>query len=54
MRAEEKQDASFTDQRTLYTAYFVFLFAGSVPNGLVQANPLSLAITYFRDDQAFL
>lgn len=40
-------------KRTLYTAHFVFLFRDSVPNDLVQANPLGLAITYFREDPAF-
>jgi type IV secretion system protein VirB5 len=40
-------------KRTLYTAHFVFLFRDSVPNDLIQANPLGLAITYFREDQAF-
>jgi type IV secretory pathway component VirB8 len=40
-------------KRTLYTAHFVFLFRDSVPNELIQANPLGLAITYFREDQAF-
>lgn len=38
---------------TVYTAHFVFLFRDSVPNDLVQANPLGLAITYFREDQVF-
>jgi type IV secretory pathway component VirB8 len=40
-------------KRTLYTAHFVFLFRDSVPNDSVQANPLGLTITYFREDQAF-
>ena len=40
-------------KRTLYTAHFVFLFRDSVPNDLIQVNPLGLAITYFREDQAF-
>ena len=40
-------------KRTLYTAHFVFLFRDSVPNELIQVNPLGLAITYFREDQAF-
>ena len=38
---------------TLYTAHFVFLFRDSVPNDLIQANLLGLAITYSREDQAF-
>jgi type IV secretory pathway TrbF-like protein len=40
-------------KRTLYTAHFVFLFRDSVPNDLIQVNPLGLAITYFREDEAF-
>lgn len=40
-------------KRTLYTAHFVFLFRDSVPNELIQVNPLGLAITYFREDEAF-
>ncbi len=40
-------------KRTLYTAHFVFLFRDSVPNELIQVNPLGLAVTYFREDQAF-
>ena len=40
-------------KRTLYTAHFVFLFRDSVPNDLIQTNPLGLAITYFREDEAF-
>ena len=40
-------------KRTLYTAHFVFLFRESVPNELIQVNPLGLAITYFREDEAF-
>ena len=40
-------------ERTLYTAHFVFLFRDSVPNELIQVNPLGLAITYFREDEAF-
>jgi type IV secretory pathway TrbF-like protein len=39
--------------RTLYTAHFVFLFRDFVPNELIQVNPLGLAITYFREDEAF-
>ena len=30
-----------------------FLFRDSVPNELIQVNPLGLAITYFREDEAF-
>jgi type IV secretory pathway component VirB8 len=40
-------------RRVLYTAHFVFVFRDSVPNELVQVNPLGLAITYFREDAAF-
>ena len=40
-------------KRTLYTANFVFVFKTSVPNELIPINPLGLAITYFREDQAF-
>lgn len=40
-------------KRVLYTAHFVFVFRESVPNDLVQVNPLGLAITYFREDAAF-
>ena len=40
-------------KRDLYTANFVFVFKGKVPNELIPINPLGLAITYFREDQAF-
>jgi len=40
-------------RRVLYTAHFVFLFRDSVPNELIQVNPLGLSITYFREDAAF-
>ena len=40
-------------KRDLYTATFVFVFKSKVPNGLIPINPLGLAITYFREDQAF-
>lgn len=40
-------------KRVLYTAHFVFVFRDSVPNNLVQVNPLGLNITYFREDAAF-
>ena len=40
-------------KRTLYTAHFVFLFRDLGPNELIQVNPLGLAITYFREDEAF-
>lgn len=40
-------------KRVLYTAHLVFVFRESVPNDLVQVNPLGLAITYFHEDAAF-
>ena len=40
-------------KRDLYTANFVFVFKSKVPNALIPINPLGLAITYFREDQAF-
>ena len=40
-------------KRDLYTANFVFVFKTKVPNELIPINPLGLAITYFREDQAF-
>ena len=41
-------------KKTLYTAHFIFLFKDDVPNELIPTNPLGLAITYFREDQAFM
>ena len=40
-------------KRVLYTANFVFVFKARVPNELIPINPLGLAITYFREDEAF-
>ena len=40
-------------KRDLYTANFIFIFKSQVPNELIPINPLGLAITYFREDQAF-
>ena len=40
-------------KRDLYTANFVFVFKSKVPNELIPINPLGLAITYFREDEAF-
>src|SRR5438067_3674393 len=40
-------------KRDVYTANFVFLFKTNVPNELIPINPLGLAITYFREDEAF-
>jgi type IV secretory pathway component VirB8 len=40
-------------KHVLYTAHFVFVFRDSVPNSLIQVNPLGLTISYFREDAAF-
>jgi type IV secretion system protein VirB5 len=40
-------------KRDHYTANFVFVFKSKVPNELIPINPLGIAITYFREDQAF-
>jgi type IV secretory pathway TrbF-like protein len=40
-------------KRDLYTANFVFVFKSKIPNELIPINPLGVAITYFREDQAF-
>jgi type IV secretory pathway TrbF-like protein len=40
-------------KRDIYTANFVFVFKSKVPNELIPINPLGIAITYFREDQAF-
>ena len=40
-------------KRDLYTGNFVFVFKSKVPNELIPINPLGIAITYFREDQAF-
>ena len=40
-------------KRDLYTANVVFVFKNKVPNELIPINPLGLAITYFREDEAF-
>jgi type IV secretion system protein VirB5 len=40
-------------KRDLYTANFVFVFKSKVPNELIPINPLGVAVTYFREDQAF-
>jgi type IV secretion system protein VirB5 len=39
-------------KRTEYTAHFVFAFRDTVGNDLIQINPLGLAISYFREDEA--
>jgi type IV secretion system protein VirB5 len=36
-----------------YVGHFVFVVRDRVPNAMVPVNPLGLAITYFREDQAF-
>ena len=40
-------------KRDLYTGNFVFVFKSKVPNELIPINLLGIAITYFREDQAF-
>lgn len=40
-------------RREHWTAEFLFRFNPDVPNNLILHNPLGLAITYFREDQAF-
>jgi type IV secretion system protein VirB5 len=40
-------------RRVLYTANFVFFFKSNVPNDLIPINPLGMAISYFREDEAF-
>jgi type IV secretion system protein VirB5 len=40
-------------KRKLYTASFLFAFRDRVPNEEILTNPLGLAITYFREDEAF-
>lgn len=40
-------------KRESWTAEFQFRVAKDIPNALVTHNPLGLAITYFREDQAF-
>jgi type IV secretory pathway component VirB8 len=41
-------------KRTLYTASILFTFREHVQNQDILVNPLGLAITYFREDEAFL
>jgi type IV secretion system protein VirB5 len=41
-------------KRTLYTASILFSFREHVPNQEILVNPLGLAITYFREDEAFI
>jgi|SRR5579872_1423090 len=40
-------------RRKLYTASFLFTFREHVPNEEILTNPLGLAISYFREDEAF-
>lgn len=40
-------------KRENWAAEFLFRFNPNVPNSLIPHNPLGLAITYFRQDQAF-
>jgi type IV secretory pathway TrbF-like protein len=39
-------------KRSQYTAHVVFAFRDTVSNDLIQINPLGLAISYFREDEA--
>jgi type IV secretion system protein VirB5 len=39
-------------KRSQFIAHFVFAFRDSVSNDLIQINPLGLAISYFREDEA--
>jgi type IV secretory pathway TrbF-like protein len=39
-------------KRSQYVAHFVFSFRDTVGNDLIQINPLGLAISYFREDEA--
>jgi type IV secretion system protein VirB5 len=53
----EKIDYASADRsvtkREKYVAHFVFAVRDRVPNAMTPVNPLGLAITYFREDQAF-
>jgi len=40
-------------RREKYVAHIVFMVRDRVPNAMIPFNPLGLAITYFREDQAF-
>ena len=40
-------------RREKYVAHVVFTVRDRVPNAMIPLNPLGLAITYFREDQAF-
>jgi type IV secretion system protein VirB5 len=41
-------------KRTLYTASMLFAFRDRVSNQDILVNPLGLAISYFREDEAFI
>ncbi len=45
-RAEIKREA--------FVAHLVFVLTDQVDNARIPINPLGLAITYFREDQAFV
>jgi type IV secretory pathway TrbF-like protein len=45
--------AGSESRRERWAAEFVFRINRDVPNALILHNPLGLAITYFREDQAF-
>jgi type IV secretory pathway TrbF-like protein len=40
-------------RREKYVAHIVFMVRDRVPNAMIPVNPLGLAITYFREDEAF-
>lgn len=40
-------------KRERFVGHFVFVIKDRVPNTFIPINPLGLAITYFREDQAF-
>ena len=40
-------------KREAFVAHLVFVMSGQVDNARIPINPLGLAITYFREDQAF-
>jgi type IV secretion system protein VirB5 len=48
-----RNTAGTESRREQWAAEFVFRINPDVPNQLILHNPLGLAITYFREDQAF-
>jgi hypothetical protein len=40
-------------RREKYVGSFLYVFQDAIPNNMIPVNPFGLAITYFRDDQAF-